>query len=80
MVIVVVIVIIPIMVGVPTMPIFIPPAMIVLPAVGTCSGKFLPPMLRLVALPTVVLDRFVKVMVCLSDALLTIVRTHRRGA
>lgn len=72
----VMIVTIPIMIAAPAVAIFVPPAMVVFPAVGARSVKFLPPMLCLVTLPAVVLDGFVQVMVCFSDALLTIVCAH----
>ena len=72
----VMIVIIPIMIAAPAVAIFVPPVMVVFPTVGARFGKFLAPMLCLVTLPPVVLDGFVQVMVCFSDALLTIVCAH----
>ena len=71
--IVVMIVIIPIMIGVPAVCIFVPPAMVVVPAVGAGFGKFVAPVFRLGTLPTVVLDGFVQLVVCLGGALLAVV-------
>jgi len=76
----VVIMIIPITIGVPAVSIFIPPTMLVFPAVRARFGKFMAPMFGFRTLPTVVLDGFVKLVVRLGGALLTVVRAHHRGA
>jgi len=76
----VVVMIVPITFGVPAMPVFVPPAVVVFPAVGASFSEFMPPTFRLRTLPTVVLDGFVKFVVCLGGALLTVVGTHHRGA
>ena len=79
--IVVVIVIVPITIGVPAVHIFIPPAVVVFIAVGAGFPEFVPPVFGFRALHAVVLDGFMKFVVCLGDALLTIfVRAdNRRG-
>ena len=79
--IVVVVVIVPITIGVPAMPIFIPPAVAVFIAVGAGFPEFVPPVFGLRALHAVVLDGFMKFVVYLGDALLTIVvrADNRRG-
>jgi hypothetical protein len=79
--IVVVIVIVPIAIGVPAVSIFIPPAVVVFIAVGAGFPEFVPPVFGLRALHAVVFDGFMKFVVCLGDALLTIVVSadNRRG-
>jgi hypothetical protein len=79
--IVVVIVIVPITISVPAVPIFIPPAVVVFIAVGAGFPEFVPPVFGLRAFDAVVLDGFMKFVVCLGDALLTIVvrADNRRG-
>ena len=79
--IVVVIVIVPITIGMPAVRIFIPPAVVVFIAVGAGFPEFVPPVFGFRALHAVVLDGFMKFVVCLGDALLTIfVRAdNRRG-
>ena len=79
--IVVVIVIVPIAIGVPAVSIFIPPAAVVFIAVGAGFPEFVPPVFGLRALHAVVLDGFMKFVVCLGDALLTVVvrADNRRG-
>jgi hypothetical protein len=79
--IVVVIVIVPIAIGVPAVSIFIPPAVVVFIAVGAGFPEFVPPVFGLRALHAVVFDGFMKFVVCLGDALLTIVvrADNRRG-
>ena len=79
--IVVVIVIVPIMIDVPAVRIFIPPAVVVFIAVGAGFPEFVPPVFGLRALHAVVLDGFMKFVVCLGDALLTVVvrADNRRG-
>ena len=79
--IVVVIMIVPIAIGVPAVSIFIPPAVVVFIAVGAGFPEFVPPVFGLRALHAVVFDGFMKFVVCLGDALLTIVvrADNRRG-
>jgi len=79
--IVVVIVIVPITIGMPAVRIFIPPAVVVFIAVGAGFPEFVPPVFGFRALHAVVLDGFMKFMVCLGDALLTILvrADNRRG-
>ena len=79
--IVVVIVIVPITIGMPAVRIFIPPAVVVFIAVGAGFPEFVPPVFGFRALHAVVLDGYMKFVVCLGDALLTIfVRAdNRRG-
>ncbi len=68
-----VIIIIPIAVGVPTMPVFIPPAMLDLPAALPRFVQFTAPVLGLLALVSMMLDGFVQLVVHARDASLTIV-------
>ena len=77
----IVVVIVPITIGVPAVPIFIPPAVVVFIAVGAGFPEFVPPVFGFRALHAVVLDGFMKFMVCLGDALLTILvrADNRRG-
>ena len=79
--IVVVIVIVPITIGMPAVRIFIPPAVVVFIAVGAGFPEFVPPVFGFRALHAVVLDGFMKFVVCLGDALLTILvrANNRRG-
>ena len=70
--IVVVVVIVPIAVGAPTIGILIPPAVPVIPAVSAGFGEFMAPVFGLFAANTVMLDGFVKVVVGLADALLAV--------
>ena len=79
--IVVVIVIVPITIGVPAVRILIPPAVVVFIAVGAGFPEFVPPVFGLRAFHAVVLDGFMKFVVCLGDALLTILvrANNRRG-
>ena len=79
--IVVVIVIVPITIGVPAVRILIPPAVVVFIAVRAGFPEFVPPVFGLRALHAVVLDGFMKFVVCLGDALLTILvrADNRRG-
>jgi len=69
----IVVVIIPIALIVPAMAILIPPAVRVFPAIGARFGEFVAPAFRLRAWPAVVLDGFVKSVVCVCDASLTVV-------
>ena len=71
--IVVMIAIVPIMVAVPAMSVFIPPAMIVLPARRARFGEFVAPVVSLLTLPTMMLHSFVQFVVCLGSALLAII-------
>jgi len=68
-----VIIIIPIVVGVPTMPVFIPPAMLYLPAALPRFVQFAAPVHGLLALVSMMLDGFVQLVVRARDASLTIV-------
>jgi hypothetical protein len=76
----VVIVIIPIVVGVPAALIFVPPAVAVFPAVRACFAEFVAPVFRFGALPAMVLDGFVKLVVSPGDALLAVVCPDAGGA
>ena len=74
---VVVIVVIPILLIMPTVRVFIPPTMTVLPAVMSRFRKFLTPVLCVGAIRTVFLNRFVELMICMHGTLLTVViRSH----
>jgi hypothetical protein len=74
------VVIIPIVVGVPLVRIFIPPAVIMVPAVGARISKFMPPVLGFSTLRAVVLDGLMKLVVRFDGALLAIIRTHNGRA
>ena len=76
---VVVIVVVPIVIGAPAMGVFIPPAMFVLPAVGTGFGELLAPMLGLGAIPAVMLGGFMEFMIRMTDTFLTVVVRAGRG-
>jgi len=69
----IVIVVIPIAVGMPTMPVFIPPFVAVLPAAFPCFVQFMATALGLFALVSVMLNRFVQLVVHPRDATLAIV-------
>lgn len=67
----VVIVVVPIAIVVPAVSIFIPPTMIFPPATLACFTQFMARVVRLSAVPAVVLDGFVQPVVCLGDSPLT---------
>jgi len=79
----VVIVVVPIVLGVPTMLVFIPPAMGAVPAIVTRFVQFVPSLISLFAFATVTLDGFMKTVIGPADAPLTIVvigaQTRRAG-
>jgi hypothetical protein len=68
----IVIMFVPITISVPAVSIFVPPAMLMFPAVGAGFGEFMTPMFGLRALRAVVLNGFMKLVICPGDALLTI--------
>ena len=72
---VVVIVVIPVALGAPTMLVFIPPTMIMAPAVVARLAQFASRMVRLLALAPMVLDRFMEMMIRFRDSLLATVFT-----
>jgi len=75
---VVVIVVIPILLIMPTVRVFIPPTMTVLPAVMPRFRKFLAPVLCVGTIRTVFLNRFVELMISVNRAFLAvIIRSHR---
>ena len=76
----VVVMIVPITFGVPAMPVFVPPAVVVFPAVGARIGKFMAPAVGFRTLPTVVFDSLVKLVVRFGGALLAVVRARNCGA
>jgi hypothetical protein len=69
----IVIAVIPVVLGVPTMLVFIPPTMVVVPAVIARFPQFVTRTVRLLALASVMLDGFMKMMVRLGDSLLATV-------
>ena len=76
------IVIVPVMFGAPTMAIFVPPPMTVVPAILARFAQLGARMIRLPALASMMLDGFVKTMVSLGNAVLAIVigaQTRRAG-
>src|SRR3981081_370008 len=64
---VVVIVVIPVALGAPTMLVFIPPTMIVAPAVVARLAQFASRMVRLLALAPMAFDRFMEMMIRPGD-------------
>ncbi len=81
-VIMIVVMIVPVVVGVPTMGILIPPAVIVSPAPFTGIAQFVAPVVGLFAIRAVMLDRFVQLVIGMGNARLTIVLligAHPRG-
>jgi hypothetical protein len=69
----VVIVVIPVTLGAPTMLVFIPPATIVAPTIVARLAQFASRVICLAAVATVVFNSFVKMMIRLGDAMLAIV-------
>jgi hypothetical protein len=69
---VIVVMVVPITIGVPAMAIFVPPAVFVFIAVRAGFREFVAPVFSLRALRSVMLDRFMKIVVRLADTLLTI--------
>ena len=67
----IVIVVIPIAIGMPTMAVFIPPAMPLSPALFASLVQFMTPALGLPAIPAVMFHGFVEFVVRLGDAALT---------
>jgi hypothetical protein len=68
----IVVVIIPIAIGTPAMAVFVPPAVPFVPAAFPRFVQFVPRMLRLLAVPAVMLHGFVDFVVRLGDAALAI--------
>jgi hypothetical protein len=64
----IVIVVVPITIGMPPVAVFIPPAMTFVPAAFPRLAQFMARMIRLPAVPAVMLDGFVEFVVCLGDA------------
>jgi hypothetical protein len=84
MAIVVVIVVVPIVIAVPAVAVLVPPAMALIPAAFPRFVQLVPRAIRLPAVPSVILDRFVEFVVRLGDAPLAIAvvirpRTRRSG-
>jgi hypothetical protein len=78
----IVIAVVPVVLGVPTMLVFIPPTMIVAPAVIARFPQFVTRTVRLLALASVMLDGFMKMMIRLGDSLLAtvVIGAQTRGA
>jgi hypothetical protein len=79
----IVVVVVPIAVRVPTMLVFVPPAMRVAPAIFARFVQFVPSLIGLSAFASVMLDGFMKTMIRPGDAPLAIVviaaQTRRAG-
>jgi hypothetical protein len=78
----IVVVVIPVTLGMPGVTVFIPPLVLMLPAVLPCGGQLLPCVDGFSAIPSVMLRGFVEAMVGFGDAALTgiVVGTeHRSG-
>ena len=59
----VVIMLVPITICVPAAAIFVPPAVLMFPAIGACVGKLMAPVFGFGALPAVVLNGFMELVV-----------------
>ena len=70
---VIVVMLVPVAIRVPPVFIFIPPAVAVLPTVLPRLVQFVPRMVGLLAVPAVMLRRFVQAMICFRDAFLAFV-------
>src|SRR5450432_1952015 len=57
------VVVFPVVLLTPGMPLGVPPLVVLVPAIFPGFAQFVPGMLRLSAVPTVVVDRFVQVMI-----------------
>lgn len=68
----IVIMFVPITISAPAAGIFVPPAMLMFPAVGTGFGKLMTPVFGLKALRAVMLNGFMKLVICPGDAFLTV--------
>jgi hypothetical protein len=64
------VVVVPVAIGVPPLSVFIPPTVIVSPAILAGVGQFVPRMVRFFAVPAVMVNGFVKVMIGLGHAML----------
>ena len=69
----IVIMIVPIMLAAPPAAINVPPAVTVVPTIGTCLGQFVASVVCFAALGAVMFHGFMKVMVGPDDALLAII-------
>jgi hypothetical protein len=74
------VIVIPIAIAVPAVVIFVPPSVIGLPAILSSFLQFVPRVLRLLALPTMVFDGFVNPVIGSHHAILAFpfIRTNRR--
>jgi hypothetical protein len=68
----IVIMFVPITISVPAAGAFVPPTMLVFPAVGAVLGKLMTPVFGFEALRAVVLNGFMKLVICPGDAFLTV--------
>jgi hypothetical protein len=68
----IVIMFVPITISAPAAGILVPPAMLMFPAVGAGFGEFVTPVCGLRALRAVVLNGFMKLVICPGDAFLTV--------
>jgi hypothetical protein len=69
----IVVVVVPVAIGMPTMLVFIPPTMSAAPAIFARFVQFAPSLIRLFAFAPMTLDRFMKMMIRPADAALAIV-------
>ena len=77
----IVVMFVPITISVPAAGILVPPATLMFPAVGAGFGEFMTPMFGLRALRAVVLNGFMKLVICPGDASLTVlVCANNRGS
>ena len=77
---VVMIVIIPIAIGVPAMTVFIPPAMVGIPAAFSLRTQFVAPVIGLSAVGAMMLDGFVQFVIVIGgDALAIVISAQQRG-
>jgi hypothetical protein len=69
----IVVVVVPVVIGMPTVLVFIPPTMSVIPAIFARFVQFMPGLISLFAFASMMLDGFMKMMIGPGDATLAIV-------
>jgi hypothetical protein len=69
----IVVVVVPVVIGMPTVFVFIPPTMSVIPAIFARFVQFMPGLISLFAFASMMLDGFMKMMIGPGDATLAVV-------
>jgi hypothetical protein len=75
---VIVVMVVPVPVGMPTVLIFVPPSVVFLPAALPCLMQFMPPVVCLLTLRSMVRNGFMQIMVGMFDSLLAIIVSSER--